>query len=345
MTPTPERAEHPGRQQLDDRNSDDHCHSSCNNPLSENDLVLPSSSPGHRTDDADGSSTTDTQFALSETLVLNGVSYSLAEIRFQKGQLDLARINREFPATAIEESAVNIIQDYNLLMQLRAARGDPASVPSAVYTRLRVEISRKIRERDDEFEIELEKKKMEVRVHRLLEKVSAEDNRHQQSTHACPKKAVNEKTLDFDDPLIEKVFGVIERAVLDATGPLRLNIGRIASQLDILDRHIADIAELHSLHAELVQHQIVEFEKSKAEFDSVFNNNMLIIKPAQPNRAIRVDRLAQAATSDSPDGMNKTELEKDNEPQASTSAVASNLQPNTDVYQHKHKCKSNLIAF
>lgn len=153
-----------------------------------------------------------------------------------------ARNTGEFPATTTPPSdAPAVVADYQSLMRLRELRGSSAYPASQEYIRFRVEVARRINERDtanvdDEA---AEKKEARRRVDSFLRSVEQEERvldgfgAHYRSAsgRVADPTAVGERLYSIAEHTIEQTMA-------DAMGPLRMNIGMLKEQTVMLGRQI-----------------------------------------------------------------------------------------------------------
>ena len=174
------------------------------------------------------------------TFVTVGESqYVSGEIRVMADTVAQARKTSELPPTQSSplDSQV-IIEDYTILAKLRLARGDPALPPPEEYTRLRVDAARRIRDRDAKLQDEECQQAVTERVEGYLRVVGQErrfyDLARARSQTTGGHGAGSEATNGTSD-IMDEIVAVMEREVLDGSGGLRDNVGRIGTTAETLD--------------------------------------------------------------------------------------------------------------
>ncbi|KAI0025889.1 hypothetical protein F4780DRAFT_234367 [Xylariomycetidae sp. FL0641] len=201
--------------------------------------------------------------AIIDSNVLHDMAKELAE----------ARATGEFPQTTTPVYEVKAtVDDHARLMQLRAVRGDlPRSEwrTSREAVRLLVNISRDIRDRDEAHAENSADNNVRSRVERLAQGAKGEAAIYQLMRHAVnsvinsgeaktsirttdahigkvlneirdmvkgqAERGVHGVTEENMEKVLEEVFKMIEYALLDAAGPIRLNAKHLQGQNDRLD--------------------------------------------------------------------------------------------------------------
>lgn len=157
--------------------------------------------------------------------------FPLHEITQMNRELVDARQKGEMPktkASPLDEDA--LAEDYASLLQLREARGDSEKPASEEYTQARVDVARKVKERDDRSDHESRDREAQRRVHDYLYSAKKEHLFLSESTSprtTPPHSAVF--PLDGGGRLVEQLYDIVQQAseYFDATEPF----------LDTLDHH------------------------------------------------------------------------------------------------------------
>lgn len=164
-----------------------------------------------------------------------GTAYPVGQIRVMATELQFARDNGEFPnttASAMDTRA--IIEDYERLMRLRQSRGNQSLPASEAYKQLRVEIARRILERDASHDDTKTDAEAARRVSSYLRSVQQEQRYFDAANTMLQRRGVSNPTqLDLDnvsEELCSIVEQTIEQTISDATGPLRLNVGNLHNE-------------------------------------------------------------------------------------------------------------------
>lgn len=166
----------------------------------------------------------------------SNVKYATAEVRVMADTVAQARKTSELPPTQSSTfDAQAIIEDYTLLAQLRLARGDPALPPPEEYTRLRVEVARRIRERDARLGDEECKQAAAERVEGYLKVVGQERRYYDLARTVAKGRGGDRAVSEGAERLMDEIVAVMERKILDGSGGLRDNFGRIGTTADVLD--------------------------------------------------------------------------------------------------------------
>ncbi|KAJ4316431.1 hypothetical protein N0V84_007869 [Fusarium piperis] len=175
-------------------------------------------------------------------------TYPADQLQMMASQLAEARRNGEFPTTKASPTDVDAtIEDYQALTRLRQLRGNPMCPAPEAYNHLRIEITRQIRERDalsgdDETEGAAAR-----RVDTYLQAVQHE-NRYFAAAKSMPQRRgpnANKGHNGYnakgnangpDEKMRSMVEQTIEQGIADATGPLRMNVGKLDTQASTLRR-------------------------------------------------------------------------------------------------------------
>lgn len=164
-----------------------------------------------------------------------GTAYPVSQIRGMATALQCARDNGEFPTTtasAMDTQAV--IEDYERLMLLRQSRGNLSLPAPESYKQLRVEIARRILDRDASHDDTKTDAEAARRVSSYLRSVQQEQRYFDAANTMLQRRGVSNPTqLDLDnvsEELCSIVEQTIEQTLSDATGPLRLNVGNLHNE-------------------------------------------------------------------------------------------------------------------
>lgn len=179
-------------------------------------------------------------------------TYPADQLQMMASQLTEARRNGEFPTTKASPMDVDAtIEDYQALTRLRQLRGNPMCPAPEAYNHLRIEITRRIRERDvlsgeDETEGAAAR-----RVDTYLQAVQHENRYFAAANKPMPQRrgqAANKGNNGYngqitksnangsDEKMRSMVEQTIEQGIADATGPLRMNVGKLDTQANTLRR-------------------------------------------------------------------------------------------------------------
>ncbi|KAF4999747.1 hypothetical protein FDECE_11402 [Fusarium decemcellulare] len=161
--------------------------------------------------------------------------YPLSQVQMMALSLREARNNGEFPTTAASTMDCDaIVTDFQALTQLRQLRGDLASPAPEAYRQFQVEIARRILERDNSLEEQTKQGEAARRVDTYLRAVAQEQQLFHASNTILQRRGIyNPTQLDHasaNDEICTIVEQSIEQGIADATGPLRMNVGRLGSQ-------------------------------------------------------------------------------------------------------------------
>ncbi|RYP60311.1 hypothetical protein DL769_008171 [Monosporascus sp. CRB-8-3] len=223
-------------------------------------------------------------------VVVDGRPFTPAQVECMARELAQARANGEFPRTTTPTYVVQaIVEDFDRLRKLREARsGAPRSEWPQMRnaTNLLISITRDIRNRDELRGDRVEATTVQDRVSNMMQGVHGEANLYRLVQHAVHhsiqnqavqqdlaaggptmsailteiRDAVQEQAVHGKngvtetnmENVLEEVFGMIEHALVDAAGPLRLNVNRMdnitntqqsitttqQSQLDAVGQHV-----------------------------------------------------------------------------------------------------------
>lgn len=176
--------------------------------------------------------------SISPPIVVNGVAYSVGEVRVMADLLAQARQNKEFPDSKHPHAdPVAIIEDWAKLIALRDARGDPALVPPEEYLELRVRAAEEIKERDAKMEKEAEERKKSQLANSARVGVPDKDQLSamvQSVLSSIEGQGATGMTGVDIQAASEKIVSLVENAISDSSSLLRSNIDRMDDQIDAL---------------------------------------------------------------------------------------------------------------
>ncbi|KAH6982970.1 hypothetical protein BKA56DRAFT_614983 [Ilyonectria sp. MPI-CAGE-AT-0026] len=172
----------------------------------------------------------------SSGIIVGGSNvYPVGQIRGMATALECARDNGEFPnTTASTMDTQAVIEDYERLMLLRQSRGNLSLPAPESYKQLRVEIARRILDRDASHDDTKTDAEAARRVSSYLRSVQQEQRYFDAANTMLQRRGVSNPTqLDVDnvsEDLCSIVEQTIEQTISDATGPLRLNVGNFHNE-------------------------------------------------------------------------------------------------------------------
>jgi hypothetical protein len=142
-------------------------------------------------------------------------------------ELFRARHNGELPRTTSSPTNTRTtIEDYGYLTQLREARGDVSGPATDSYNRLRVEIARRIHERDSYSDDEEVKKEAARRVNHYLRSVQQEQvlfdmvSSSASSETLTPPDSPRLDVETFGQELLSVVEQAADQTIINATEPM-----------------------------------------------------------------------------------------------------------------------------
>lgn len=199
--------------------------------------------------------------------IINGHVVNASVVEGMARELAQARANGEFPPTTTPGYDMQAtFDDHARLLRLREARGD---APRSEWNRMRqatvllVEFTRAIRQRDGLRGERTETTNVRTRVQNMIEGLHGEANLYSLVQHAV-HHAIQNQAVQQDlvtgginmsailqdvharvadlasrsdhgvtesnmEGVLEDIFGIIEHSLLDATGPLRMNVGNLSN--------------------------------------------------------------------------------------------------------------------
>ncbi|KAI1084490.1 hypothetical protein F5B20DRAFT_593572 [Whalleya microplaca] len=217
------------------------------------------------------------------------VGLTFAEITMMAGELAAARREGRFPTTSAPVHDPRIVfEDYLRLMALNNARGGAAPEEwnrMANVVELMVNITREIRHRDEVRGEESFDGNVNAHVNNMMSGVDAESHLYRIVQHAVHfavnngsgqegatltganmaalldriRGVVREMATQGDhgirdvnmDNVIDDVFGIIDQALTDPTGPLNKNVNKLGGEVKNLGGHINSLD--HIAHGQAAQ--------------------------------------------------------------------------------------------
>ncbi|RMJ04930.1 hypothetical protein BHE90_015798 [Fusarium euwallaceae] len=249
-------------------------------------------------------------------------TYPADQLQMMASQLAEARRNGEFPTTKASPTDVDAtIEDYQALTRLRQLRGNPMCPAPEAYNHLRIEITRHIRERDalsgeDETEgaaarrvdTYLQAVQHENRYFAAANKSMPQQRRGANATKGNNGQNAKGNANGSDEKMRSMVEQTIEQGIADATGPLRMNVGKLDAQANTLRRQ-----------SDTMSQQIEMQQQTVSALQTMIQPQAFNIQATTQNLAMThglANQLSQIAT----------EL-----PQAVNQAVSSALQEHTQA--------------
>ncbi|KAH7154991.1 hypothetical protein B0J13DRAFT_654511 [Dactylonectria estremocensis] len=224
-----------------------------------------------------------------------GVVYPVSKIRAMAIQLAQARDNGEIPYTTTPcMDSQAIIEDYESLMVLRDARGDYSEPTPAVYKQLRVEIARRILERDASIEENKCNAEAVRRVNSYIRSVQQEELHFHVSSDTSRQPSISGAAqLDIEnvsEELCSIVEQTIEQTLSDATGPLRLNVGNLHKENATFSNQNSSLARQIDMHYRVLEQQT----KTNAALLSMFDPQSKNMQAASEQLTATTEQLAKA---------------------------------------------------
>ncbi|GKT87059.1 hypothetical protein CT0861_06873 [Colletotrichum tofieldiae] len=178
------------------------------------------------------------------TLVGN-TAYAPGQIQVMAETLQQARNTGEFPkTTAPSEDAQTVVEDYQHLQRLRNARGNPSLPPPVEYSVLRVDITRRIKAREETHAGSSNLQEMDHRVQNWMNSINKEARMLEITQAALQRKGINNPTQDDLDAIAEEFMQIAERTLLDVANPLRMNASRMEGNISRFDSQLNGLSSL-----------------------------------------------------------------------------------------------------
>ncbi|KAG8669832.1 hypothetical protein FPOAC2_09173 [Fusarium poae] len=167
----------------------------------------------------------------AKVTVRNGQAYTHSEIKLMYLSIAEARHNGELPATTETSLDANaVVDDFNSLVYLRRVRGNHLAQAPPSYVHLREQIALGIQQRAASQHHENQQEAAR-RVNHYLQAVEHEQ-RYYHSTNAMVRRPNEHGFINVDDDICSMVEHTIEQGIADATGPLRMNVGRFSANVE-----------------------------------------------------------------------------------------------------------------
>ncbi|RYP90245.1 hypothetical protein DL770_003614 [Monosporascus sp. CRB-9-2] len=226
-------------------------------------------------------------------VVVDGCPFTSGQIEDMARELVRARANGEFPHTTTRNYDVQAtVDDFHRLEQLRQARG---GAPRSEWPQMRnatnllINITRDIRNRDELRGDRAETAIVQDRVANMMQGVHGEANLYRLVQHAVHHSIQNQAvqqdlaaggrdmaavlseirdslethaaegrhgvTESNMEDVLEQVFGMIEHALIDAAGPIRLNVNRLDNLTSTQQSQVNHMDDITSTQQSIVTAQ------------------------------------------------------------------------------------------
>ncbi|VUC23351.1 unnamed protein product [Clonostachys rosea] len=176
------------------------------------------------------------------------ISYTHSDIETMNQVLIRARQSGELPSTTSSPTDVQaVIQDYGYLTRLREARGDVRHPAPTTYTELRVEVARRIKDRDSSRDDEESRQEAIRRVHHYLNTLGTEKRFFDSANSHTAERPSSSSRSDIESlgEKLASIFGqAADQTMIDAAEPLRFNVQQMKtynSECDKLLNHQQDL--------------------------------------------------------------------------------------------------------
>lgn len=219
--------------------------------------------------------------------IVGDVAYSAEELRIMADQILEGRRAGDLPGDKFRRltDAATIVEDFGHLEHLRYVRGDPAQPPSQEYLVLLANISKKIKAREAELEEGADDEEIARRVLTYMRGAEKEKEAFDRARGYLEQefKVLRNNDDKQMEEMAEEVFSVIENAMLDSAGPLRLNINRLEAQLGTVDNQMANL-DMHmskvDSQLDIVNGQIKMFDNQIETLDTMLGSQVVAIHDA-----------------------------------------------------------------
>lgn len=179
-------------------------------------------------------------------VLVGNTAYAPGQIQAMRDLLQQARRTGEFPSTeSSAEDPQTIVEDYQHLQRLRDVRGDPASPPSEQYNILKVDISRRIKARDEAHDAPANFQEVDHRVQNWMSSINKEARMLEITQAALQRKGINNPTQDDLDAIAEEFMQIAERTLLDVANPLRMNATRMEGNMSRFDSQLDGLSSIN----------------------------------------------------------------------------------------------------
>ncbi|CAG9979474.1 unnamed protein product [Clonostachys byssicola] len=195
----------------------------------------------------------------SERSLNTEISYTHSDIETMNHVLFQARQSGELPSTTSSPmDAQAVIQDYGYLTRLREARGDARHPPPTTYTELRVEVARRIKDRDSFHNDEESRQEAIRRVHHYLNTLGTEKRFFDANSNTAERPSSARSDIEsFGESILSIVEQAADQTMVDAAEPLRFNVQQLKthnSELDnLLKTHTSEYDKLLNHQQDLVR--------------------------------------------------------------------------------------------
>ncbi|KAH7157058.1 hypothetical protein EDB81DRAFT_757451 [Dactylonectria macrodidyma] len=224
-----------------------------------------------------------------------GITYPVSQIRAMAIQLAQARDNGELPYTTtpcMDSKAV--VEDYESLMLLRNTRGDISEPTPTAYNQLRVEVARRIFDRDASIDEGQDFAEATRRVDSYLRSVQQETRHFHATSDTSRQRSISEPAqLDLEnvsDDFYSIVEQTIEQTLSDATGPLRLNVGNLHKENATFSNQNSSLARQIDMHYRVLEQQT----KTNAALLSMFDPQSKNMQAASEQLTATTEQLTKA---------------------------------------------------
>ncbi|KAM0343722.1 hypothetical protein ACHAPU_008313 [Fusarium lateritium] len=175
-----------------------------------------------------------TKFALR-----NGRVHTFEQLQVMALEIAEARHSGEFPLTSEATlDADAVAEDYKSLMYLRRIRGDQTAPAPESYIHLREQMALGIQQRQASRQCET-RQEVSRRVNYYLEAVKHEEQYYHAANTTIQRrvvaKPIQQNLFDANEDMCSMVEHTIEHGIADATGPLRMNVGRLQQQGEVFE--------------------------------------------------------------------------------------------------------------
>ncbi|KAF5511110.1 hypothetical protein CGCS363_v002996 [Colletotrichum siamense] len=173
--------------------------------------------------------------------------YTVGQLQAMRDELTRARHRQEFPTTSSNtEDPQTIVEDYQFLKRLRDIRGDLLKPPPATYNQLKIEITRRIKTRDEAEGGSTKLEEMDNRVQSWMGSINKEARMLEITQAALQRKGISNPTQADLDAIAEEFMQIAERTLLDVANPLRMNATRMEGNINRFDNQLNGLSDLNS---------------------------------------------------------------------------------------------------
>ncbi|PTD04972.1 hypothetical protein FCULG_00001695 [Fusarium culmorum] len=195
--------------------------------------------------------------------VRNGQAYTSDEIKLMYLSVAEARHNGELPDTTETSLDVHAVtDDFNSLVHLRRVRGNHLEHAPPSYVHLREQIALGIQQRAASQHRDNQQEAAR-RVNHYLQAVEHEQ-RYYNASNAMVRRPTEHGFINVDDGMCSMVEHTIEQGIADATGPLRMNVGRFSANVKEHTGILKQQSELFKAHEYAVEKQVLLAAKQKS---------------------------------------------------------------------------------